>query len=131
MRHPMAADGSDKIPSAPPPTAARAPSRTRGPLWFVARCTISLAGICYALHFIHWSDRAQVPTAALGGNGAGAEECIVVATSPWTFDVVDRAGTSHRLDRDSLARDGLRVEIVPGLRGVLRDVDGVRLLIAA
>jgi uncharacterized membrane protein YbhN (UPF0104 family) len=125
IRHPRAADGSDLLPPAPPAPASRA----RGLLGLAARCLISLAGLLYALHFIHWSDRALVPASALGRDGA-AEECVVDASAGDLLEVTDRAGARHRLDLAALAETGVFVDTTPGLRRVLREVDR-RLLFAA
>src|SRR4051812_29613184 len=98
----MSADGSDPNPPAPR-------SRARALAGLAIRCLISAAGLLYALHFIHWSDRALVPAAALGHDGA-AEECVVDASYGDELHITDRTGARRRLDLDALAENGVLVE---------------------
>jgi uncharacterized membrane protein YbhN (UPF0104 family) len=118
------------MPSADGTTAANPPpaasGRLRSRLGLAARWTVSLVGILYAIHCIHWRDRVETTIPPTASAPAVTIEREILSRDGSRLRLVGADGATVELD---LAADsGARV--LPGVRTALAEADPRLLLLS-
>jgi uncharacterized membrane protein YbhN (UPF0104 family) len=112
-------DGRAAAADAPPPT-------TRGRLGLAARWAVSIAGIAYAVHCIHWRDRVEIPVAATASAPAGTVAREVIGRDGSRLRIIEPDGGDGALDLASTPE----ARVLPGVRTSLAEAEPRLLLLS-